>query len=64
MSWPLPALVREANFPGFPVFPGQKRVIELDWDQPGTPSQIVLKFPKFKMESGLKKPVVAQQTQP
>ena len=52
------------TFPGFPLFPGQKRDIELDWDQPGTPSQIVLKFPKFKMESELKEPIVAQQSQP
>jgi len=52
------------TFPGFPLFPGQKRDIELDWDQPGAPSQIVLKFPKFKMESGLKEPIVAQQSQP
>lgn len=52
------------TFPGFPLFPGQKRDLELDWDQPGTPSQIVLKFPKFKMESGLKDPIVAQQSQP
>ncbi len=52
---------RKQTFPGFPLFPGQKRDLQLDWDQPGTPEQIVLKFPKFKMESGLKEPIVAQQ---
>lgn len=47
-------------FAGFPLFPGQRRDIEIDWDQPGVPQQIVLKFPHFKMESGLKEPTVTQ----
>lgn len=42
------------TFSGFPLFPGQRRAIELDWDQPGTPQHIVLKFPRFKLESNLK----------
>ncbi len=42
------------TFSGFPLFPGQRRAIELDWDQPGVPQRIVLKFPRFKLESGLK----------
>ncbi len=42
------------TFGGFPLFPGQKRQIELDWDQPGVPQQLVLKFPKFKLETALK----------
>jgi hypothetical protein len=46
--------------PGFPLFPGQKRQIEMDWDQPGMPQQIVLKFPKFKVESPLKEQVATK----
>jgi hypothetical protein len=42
------------TFGGFPLFPGQHRQIELDWDQSGVPQQIVLKFPHFKIESSLK----------
>ncbi len=41
------------TFAGFPLFPGQRRQIELDWDQPGTPQHIVLKFQRFKIESAL-----------
>ncbi len=48
------------TFPGFPLFPGQRRDIEFDWDQPGTPKEIVLKFPRFKMESSLKELTAAQ----
>jgi hypothetical protein len=48
------------TFPGFPLFPGQRRDIEFDWDQPGTPKEIVLKFPHFKMESSLKELTAAQ----
>jgi hypothetical protein len=42
------------TFAGFPLFPGQRRAIELDWDQPGTPERIELKFQHFKMETSLK----------
>ncbi|HXP82662.1 MAG TPA: hypothetical protein VN976_22370 [Verrucomicrobiae bacterium] len=48
------------TFSGFPLFPGQRRDIEFDWDQPGTPKEIVLKFPHFKMESSLKEHTAAQ----
>ena len=48
------------SFAGFPLFPGQRRDIEFDWDQPGTPKAIVLKFAHFKMESGLKELTAAQ----
>src|ERR1700719_4451673 len=41
------------TFAGFPLFPGQRRDLELDWDQPGTPEHIVLKFQHFKLESKL-----------
>jgi hypothetical protein len=47
-------------FAGFPLFPGQRRDIEFDWDQPGTPKEIVLKFPHFKIESKLKELTAAQ----
>jgi hypothetical protein len=48
------------TFTGFPLFPGQRRAIELDWDQPGEPQRIVLKFPRFKLESNLKDATVTQ----
>jgi len=48
------------TFSGFPLFPGQRREIDLDWDQPGVPQQIVLKFPKFKTESALKEAVAGK----
>jgi len=48
------------TFSGFPLFPGQRRAIELDWDQPGVPQRIVLKFPRFKLESGLKEATVVK----
>jgi hypothetical protein len=48
------------TFAGFPLFPGQRREIALDWDQPGVPQQIVLKFPHFKIESALKDPTITQ----
>lgn len=40
-------------FPGFPLFPGQKRLVELDWPGPGTPQNIVLNFDRFKAEAKL-----------
>jgi hypothetical protein len=43
----------QQTFAGFPLFPGQRRDLELDWDQPGTPEHIVLKFQHFKLESKL-----------
>jgi hypothetical protein len=46
------ALGKQA-FPGFPLFPGQKRVIELDWQSAGTPQSIILSFDRFKTETGL-----------
>ena len=42
------------TFAGFPLFPGQRRSIEFDWDQPGVPQRIALKFQRFKIESSLK----------
>ncbi len=48
------------TYAGFPLFPRQRRKIDLDWDQPGVPQQIVLKFPKFKTESQLKEAVVTK----
>lgn len=40
-------------FPGFPLFPDQKRTFDLEWEQPGMPAQIVIKFPHFKVESNI-----------
>ncbi len=48
------------TFGGFPLFPGQRREIELDWDQPGVPQQLVLKFSHFKIESDLKNTTLVQ----
>lgn len=45
---------KHATFGGFPIFPGQHRLIEVDWEEPGVPQQMVLKFTHFKMESELK----------
>ena len=50
------------SFPGFPLFPGQKRLIELDWPGPGTPQSIVLSFDRFKTETGLQ--TISAQSQP
>ncbi len=50
------------SFPGFPLFPGQKRLIELDWPGPGTPQSIVLTFDRFKTETGLQ--TISAQSQP
>ena len=41
-------------YPGFPLFPGQRRSFQLEWDQPGEPQQIVLKFARFKSESPIR----------
>jgi hypothetical protein len=45
---------KHSSFGGFPLFPGQHRQIQVEWDEAGTPQQIVLKFAHFKMESELK----------
>jgi hypothetical protein len=47
------------QFGGFPLFPGQRRSFELDWNQSGTPAHIVLKFTHFKLETDLKPAVVS-----
>ena len=43
-------------YEGFPLFPGQRRDINLEWDQPGTPQHIELKFEHFKTETDLNAP--------
>jgi hypothetical protein len=40
-------------YQGFPLFPGQRRLLNLDWDQPGTPQHVQLKFEHFKAETNL-----------
>jgi len=42
------------TLPGFPVFPGQKRLISVNWNQPGHPRSIVLNFERFKAEADLR----------
>jgi hypothetical protein len=41
------------DFAGFPLFPGQRRILKLDWEETGEPRHITLKFEKFKLESPL-----------
>lgn len=41
------------SYPGFPFFPGQRRTLLFDWDQPGVPGMVVLKFHKFKVEHAI-----------
>ena len=38
------------TYPGFPLFPGQKRILQLPWDSRETPTKLVLKFAKFRVE--------------
>jgi hypothetical protein len=40
-------------YDGFPLFPGQRREISLEWEQPGVPQHIELKFEHFKAETDL-----------
>ncbi|HTC62809.1 MAG TPA: hypothetical protein VK709_08195 [Candidatus Saccharimonadales bacterium] len=48
------------SFAGFPLFPGQRRLIELDWDGSSAPEHIQLEFDHFKKESELKAASSAQ----
>jgi len=41
------------SYDGFPLFPGQRRQINLEWEQPGVPQHIQLKFEHFKAETDL-----------
>jgi hypothetical protein len=41
------------DYAGFPLFPGQRRALSLEWDQPGTPQRMVLKFEKFQVEHSI-----------
>ena len=38
------------EYGGFPLFPGQRRLLNLEWDQAGAPQRVVLTFEKFKVE--------------
>jgi len=38
------------TYPGFPLFPGQKRILQLPWDKKESPAKVVLKFAKFSVE--------------
>ncbi len=48
------------SFAGFPLFPGQRRLIELDWDGSTVPEHIQLNFDRFKTEADLKVASAAQ----
>lgn len=41
------------EYGGFPLFPGQRRILNLEWDQPGAPQRVVLTFEKFKVEQAI-----------
>lgn len=38
------------TYAGFPLFPGQRRVIQLRWKDKGSPRKIQLQFSKFKID--------------
>ncbi len=48
------------SYAGFPFFPGQRRKLRLDWNQPGEPRTLVLKFPQFKIEKAIQTNVASQ----
>lgn len=37
------------SYPGFPLFPGYRRALRLEWDRPEPPARVHLKFEKFEM---------------
>ena len=41
------------EYGGFPLFPGQRRLLSLEWDQAGAPQRVVLTFEKFKVEQAI-----------
>jgi len=48
------------TYAGFPFFPGQRRKLRLNWNQPGDPQLLVLKFPQFKIEKAIRTNVASQ----
>ena len=46
------------TYASFPLFPGQRRRLHLDWELPVEPQRIVLKFRHFKLEHSI--PIVAR----
>jgi hypothetical protein len=44
------------EFPGFPLFPGQRRHLKLDWDGAAAPQKVVLKFEHFQIEQEIRPP--------
>lgn len=41
-------------YPGFPLFPGQRRVVHLAWEKRGRPKNIQLRFSKFKLDHAVR----------
>jgi hypothetical protein len=41
-------------YPGFPFFPHQRRVLQLEADQCSSPQRVVLKFVRFKVEQAIR----------
>lgn len=48
------------SYPGFPLFPGQKRILQLEWDRKEKPGHLILKFANFRVEE----PVRSAQESP
>jgi hypothetical protein len=58
------AAVGKQTFAGFPLFPKQKRVIDVEWQGPGTPQTIALTFDRFKTEANLDTVTALSQPEP
>jgi hypothetical protein len=41
------------EYGGFPLFPGQRRLLSLEWDLASAPQRVVLTFEKFKVEQAI-----------
>ena len=41
---------QKKEYGGFPLFPGQHRLLSLEWELPAAPQRMVLVFEKFKVE--------------
>lgn len=41
---------KKSTYPGFPLFPGQRRHLQIDWKSDNAPQTLILNFPKFRVE--------------
>ncbi|HWQ03687.1 MAG TPA: hypothetical protein VNL38_04330 [Candidatus Nitrosotenuis sp.] len=42
------------EFPGFPLFPGQRRRLSLEWDGAAAPQKMILKFANYQIEQTIR----------